>query len=224
MAKIIGLPKLSPTMEEGTLVKWVKKEGEEVAVDDLLAEVETDKATMEFRSFDRGVLLKILVPEGETLAPDTPVAIIGNKGEDVSKLLESAKSGGKAPEAKPAEAKPTQAKAAETNGTDVEHGQQQKAPAQKATSGSRESPASEPSQEPAQQAQASKVAEPAATKTSRGGNGRVLASPLVRRCGNTCRTSPPTVRRPSSKRSDPPMRPAGMYGSAPGVSRNDARV
>jgi len=91
MAKIIGLPKLSPTMEEGTLVEWVKKEGEEVDIDDLLAEVETDKATMEFRSFDKGVLLKILVEEGETLAPDTPVAIIGEKGEDVSALVEEAK-------------------------------------------------------------------------------------------------------------------------------------
>ena len=79
MAKIIGLPKLSPTMEEGTLVSWAKKEGDDVDVDDLLAEVETDKATMEFRSFDRGVLLKILVPEGETLEPDVPVAIIGTQ-------------------------------------------------------------------------------------------------------------------------------------------------
>jgi len=87
MAKIIGLPKLSPTMEEGTLVAWIKKEGDEVDVDDLLAEVETDKATMEFRSFDRGVLLKILVPAGETLEPDVPVAIIGKAGEDISDLL-----------------------------------------------------------------------------------------------------------------------------------------
>jgi pyruvate dehydrogenase E2 component (dihydrolipoamide acetyltransferase) len=87
MAKIIGLPKLSPTMEEGTLVAWTKSEGDEVEVDDLLAEVETDKATMEFRSFDRGVLLKILVAEGETLEPDVPVAIIGKAGEDISDLL-----------------------------------------------------------------------------------------------------------------------------------------
>ena len=77
MAKIIGLPKLSPTMEEGTIVSWAKQEGEEVEIDELLAEVETDKATMEFRSFDKGVLLKILVPEGETLAAEVPVAIIG---------------------------------------------------------------------------------------------------------------------------------------------------
>jgi len=87
MAKIIGLPKLSPTMEEGTLVAWTKKEGDEVDVDDLLAEVETDKATMEFRSFDRGVLLKILVPEGATLEPDVPVAIIGKAGENIDELL-----------------------------------------------------------------------------------------------------------------------------------------
>src|SRR5688572_7220601 len=81
MAKIIGLPKLSPTMEEGTLAKWVKKEGDNVEIDDLLAEVETDKATMEFRSFDKGVLLKILVEEGTTLKPDQPVAVIGRAGE-----------------------------------------------------------------------------------------------------------------------------------------------
>jgi pyruvate dehydrogenase E2 component (dihydrolipoamide acetyltransferase) len=87
MAKIIGLPKLSPTMEEGTLVSWAKKEGDTVDIDDLLAEVETDKATMEFRSFDRGVLLKILVPEGVTLEAEVPVAIIGKAGEDITDLL-----------------------------------------------------------------------------------------------------------------------------------------
>lgn len=94
MAKIIGLPKLSPTMEEGVLLEWTKKEGDAVEVDDLLAEVETDKATMEFRSFDRGVILKLLVGEGESLAPDTPVAIIGEQGEDISALLEQVSASG----------------------------------------------------------------------------------------------------------------------------------
>ncbi|MBZ0119194.1 MAG: pyruvate dehydrogenase complex dihydrolipoamide acetyltransferase, partial [Sandaracinaceae bacterium] len=61
MAKIVGLPKLSPTMEEGTLARWAKKEGDSIELDELVAEVETDKATMEWRAFDRGVLLKILV-------------------------------------------------------------------------------------------------------------------------------------------------------------------
>lgn len=90
MAKIIGLPKLSPTMEEGTLVRWVKQEGDPIEVDDLVAEVETDKATMEFRSFDKGVLLKQLAPEGATLQPDQPVAILGKAGEDISALLKQA--------------------------------------------------------------------------------------------------------------------------------------
>ncbi len=62
MAKILDMPKLSPTMEEGVLSTWHKKEGDASGVDDLLAEVETDKATMEFRAFDKGTLLKILVP------------------------------------------------------------------------------------------------------------------------------------------------------------------
>lgn len=87
MARIIELPKLSPTMEEGTLVRWVKAEGEAVNIDDLLAEVETDKATMEFRSFDRGTLLKRLVPEGSVTKLGQPVAIFGEPGEDVSALV-----------------------------------------------------------------------------------------------------------------------------------------
>ena len=90
MAKLIGLPKLSPTMEEGTLAKWAKQEGDKVSIDDLLAEVETDKATMEFRSFDKGVLLKILAPEGSVLVMDAPVAIIGKAGEDISALVAEA--------------------------------------------------------------------------------------------------------------------------------------
>ncbi len=94
MAKIVGLPKLSPTMEEGTLSRWAKKEGDEIGIDDLVAEVETDKATMEWRSFDKTVLLKILVPEGSTLKPDQPVAIFGQKGEDVSALVAQAAGGG----------------------------------------------------------------------------------------------------------------------------------
>lgn len=93
MAKIIGLPKLSPTMDEGVLARWAKKVGDEVAVDDILAEVETDKATMEFRSFDRGVVLALLAAEGESLKPDAPVLVIGQRGEDASALVAKAKGG-----------------------------------------------------------------------------------------------------------------------------------
>ncbi len=91
MAKLVDMPKLSPTMEEGQIVTWHKKEGDKVDVDELLAEVETDKATMEFRSFDRGTLLKILVPGGSVVKLGDPVAIIGEAGENVDALLAKAK-------------------------------------------------------------------------------------------------------------------------------------
>ncbi|MFO0553282.1 MAG: pyruvate dehydrogenase complex dihydrolipoamide acetyltransferase [Polyangiaceae bacterium] len=87
MAKILEMPKLSPTMEEGQISAWHKKEGDAVAVDDLLAEVETDKATMEFRSFDKGTLLKILSPAGTMVKLGQPVAIVGAPGEDASAAL-----------------------------------------------------------------------------------------------------------------------------------------
>jgi pyruvate dehydrogenase E2 component (dihydrolipoamide acetyltransferase) len=120
MAKIVGLPKLSPTMEEGTLARWAKKEGDEIGIDDLVAEIETDKATMEWRSFDKGVLLKVLVPEGTTLKPDVPVAIVGQKGEDITALLAQAAGGApaaapkaEAPKAEAVAAAPAAASAAE---------------------------------------------------------------------------------------------------------------
>jgi pyruvate dehydrogenase E2 component (dihydrolipoamide acetyltransferase) len=90
MAKILEMPKLSPTMEEGVLSAWHKKEGEDVGIDDLLAEVETDKATMEFRSFDKGTILRILVPAGTLVKLGQPVAIVGAVGDDVSALVPSA--------------------------------------------------------------------------------------------------------------------------------------
>ncbi|HTR52161.1 MAG TPA: biotin/lipoyl-containing protein, partial [Kofleriaceae bacterium] len=90
MAQIIGLPKLSPTMEEGVLVRWTKKEGDKVSPGDLIAEVETDKANMDFNIEDEGVLLKFLVKEGDTVKLGAPVAIIGKAGEDVSALVAQA--------------------------------------------------------------------------------------------------------------------------------------
>jgi pyruvate dehydrogenase E2 component (dihydrolipoamide acetyltransferase) len=94
MGKILEMPKLSPTMEEGVLSAWHKKEGDAIAVDDLLAEVETDKATMEFRAFDKGTLLKILVAPGSEVKLGQPVAIVGSAGEDVSALVAQAGAGG----------------------------------------------------------------------------------------------------------------------------------
>src|ERR1044071_443283 len=94
MAQIIGLPKLSPTMEEGVLVRWTRKEGDKVSPGDLVAEVETDKANMDFNIEDEGVLLKFLVKEGDTVKLGAPVAIIGKAGEDITALVEQAKAGG----------------------------------------------------------------------------------------------------------------------------------
>ena len=88
MAEIITMPRLSDTMEEGTVAKWLKKVGDTVEEGDILAEIETDKATMEFESFHEGTLLHIGIPEGEGAPVDAMLAIIGEKGEDISGLLD----------------------------------------------------------------------------------------------------------------------------------------
>src|SRR5260370_248032 len=122
MAQILDMPQLSDTMREGVLRKWRKNEGDKIAPGQLLAEVETDKATMDFEAFDEGVLLKRLIADGSTVPVGSPIAIIGKVGEDIAALVEQAKarsaSGGKkapapapAPAAKPAEAKPAPAPA-----------------------------------------------------------------------------------------------------------------
>ena len=81
----LKMPALSPTMEEGTLAKWLVKEGDEVKSGDILAEIETDKATMEFEAVDEGKIAKILVPEGsEGVKVGAPIAIMAGEGEDVS--------------------------------------------------------------------------------------------------------------------------------------------
>jgi pyruvate dehydrogenase E2 component (dihydrolipoamide acetyltransferase) len=87
MAEIINMPRLSDTMEEGVVAKWLVKIGDKVSEGDILAEIETDKATMEFESFHEGTLLHIGINEGETAAVDTLLAIIGEDGEDISQLI-----------------------------------------------------------------------------------------------------------------------------------------
>ena len=93
MAIVVNMPRLSDTMEEGTVAAWLKKVGDKIEEGDILAEIETDKATMEFESFNEGVLLHIGVQEGETTKVDELLAIIGDEGEDISALL----AGGVAP-------------------------------------------------------------------------------------------------------------------------------
>lgn len=104
MAIDILMPALSPTMEQGKLAKWLKKEGDQVKPGDVLAEIETDKATMEVEAIDEGVLAKILVSDGtDNVAVNTPIAILAGEGEDVSAAVSSAKApAAPAPEAQPA--------------------------------------------------------------------------------------------------------------------------
>ena len=107
----ILMPALSPTMEKGNLAKWLKKEGDTIKSGDVIAEIETDKATMEVEAVDEGVLAKILVPEGsEDVAVNTPIAVIAGEGEDASAAAAPALSAAPAP--KPAAAAPAAAPAA----------------------------------------------------------------------------------------------------------------
>lgn len=98
MAEVINMPRLSDTMEEGTVATWLKKVGDTVKEGDILAEIETDKATMEFESFHEGTLLHIGINEGETAKVDTLLAIIGKKDEDISDLISGKSSDKKANE------------------------------------------------------------------------------------------------------------------------------
>jgi len=87
MAIVVNMPRLSDTMEEGTVAAWLKKVGDKIEEGDILAEIETDKATMEFESFNEGTLLHIGIQEGETTKVDELLAIIGDEGEDISEIL-----------------------------------------------------------------------------------------------------------------------------------------
>lgn len=107
MAEVILMPKLSDTMTEGVVAEWNKKVGEEVSSGELLAEIETDKATMEFESFYDGVLLHIGIEKGQTAPVNSLLAIIGEKGEDVSELIANAGANAETPQVEEKEVTPT---------------------------------------------------------------------------------------------------------------------
>jgi pyruvate dehydrogenase E2 component (dihydrolipoamide acetyltransferase) len=109
MATKVIMPKLSPTMEEGQISRWLKKEGDKVSMGEPLAEIDTDKATMEMQALANGVLLKILIGEGETAPLGQLIAVVGEPNEDIASLLSEAP----AAAAKPQEQKQEQAKAPE---------------------------------------------------------------------------------------------------------------
>ncbi len=110
MAQVITMPRLSDTMTDGTVATWIKKVGDKINEGDILAEIETDKATMEFESFYSGTLLHIGIQEGETAPVDSVLAIIGEEGEDISALLKGETSTEKT-EQKETEATPQENKA-----------------------------------------------------------------------------------------------------------------
>lgn len=151
MAEVIEMIQLSPTMEEGVLVQWNAKEGATIAAGDVIAEVETDKATMDMESFFDGVVLKVLVKEGDAIPIGAALAVIGEEGEDISDLLAEieAKANGGGADAPAAEAPAADAPSS--------------APSDNSTAAATEA-------EPAKPA-------PAAGR----GDGRVLSSPLARR-------------------------------------------
>src|SRR5215211_2380302 len=92
----LKMPALSPTMEEGTLAKWLVKEGDAVKSGDILAEIETDKATMEFEAVDEGTIAKILVPEGtDAVKVGAPIALLSSEGEEVTPSPQRGEGGGK---------------------------------------------------------------------------------------------------------------------------------
>ena len=109
MATKVLMEALSPTMEEGRLVEWRKQEGDAVAVGDILAEVETDKAVMDLQARAAGVLLKQAIAPGTTVPVGQVVGVIGSSGEDVTALLTGGRPAGSTPAAPAAPADPPEA-------------------------------------------------------------------------------------------------------------------
>src|SRR5437763_11439204 len=155
MAEKFLMPKLSPTMEEGQIARWVKNEGDSYEASETLAEVDTDKATMEMTALNGGTLLKILKGDGETAALGEAIAITGDKGEDISALLNEVQS---APKAEPP---------ASAGGNGAKEQKPQPAP-QPATD------QTETRAVPSVHDQA-----PKAVETTPSGNGRLIVSPIA---------------------------------------------
>jgi len=154
MAIPVEMPKMSDTMEEGVLAAWLKEEGETISAGDVVAQVETDKATMDLEVYDDGVLLKRVIGEGDSVPIGGLIAILGKAGEDISGILASYGQGGSPAASAPAPAP---------------------APAAPAPAPAPAAPA------PAPAAPVSAVAPPAPVSAATEGDGRIKASPLARK-------------------------------------------
>ncbi len=175
MAQILDMPQLSDTMKIGVLQKWRKNEGDLVSPGEVMAEIETDKAVMDFEAFDKGVLLKRLIADGASVPVGTPIAIIGKAGDDIAALIEEAKA--RAGGAKPAAAaKPEPTKPAAAAPAKAE-------PSKPAAAKPAAAAAAAPAPANGQAAATARPAQPArpAAAASATPAGKVLASPLARR-------------------------------------------
>lgn len=177
MAVELRMPQLSDTMESGTIVKWYYDEGDEVERGDVLAEVETDKATMDLEAFDEGVLLKKLVDEGEEAPTQSLIAVIGEEGEDISDLLEDAEKEDEAGN-EPGETEESEA-VAESESEPAEEPEPAEAPEESES----EEPAETTPTEETTRPTTTQPPEPSAAQpvTEEPTDGRLRASPVARR-------------------------------------------
>lgn len=176
MAEKIEMPQLSDTMESGKIVKWFVEEGDTVERGDVLAEVETDKATMDLEAFDDGVLLKKVVQEGDEAPTQSLIAVIGEEGEDVSALLEEAEEDEESEEAEPE---------SEETGSEGESAEEPQTEPPETTEPESEPVESEPEPsksepEPKTSAVETTTSEPTKPQTQ-SDDGRFRASPVARR-------------------------------------------
>ena len=169
------MPKLSDTMTEGVVAEWHKKVGDSVSAGDVLAEIETDKATMEFESFQDGVLLHIGVEKGKSAEVDSILAILGEKGEDISDLL---KGDGSAKSTSEPKAEKKESESVKNEEKSSEHSQDAKKADKEKQDDSAEKEA--PKSTSAQADKSASPAQPVRT-SSEGENGRLKASPLARK-------------------------------------------
>lgn len=202
MANKVTLLQLSPTMTDGTIVKWLVKEGDPVKSGKPIAEIETDKAVMEQESFEDGVVLKLLVAEGARVPVGSIIMVSGNKGEDISAILAEGSAPAAAPAAKAPAAKPAEVKA----------------------------PAAAPAAKPAVPAPAAAPAPVAAKAANGNGGSRVFASPLARKIAGEAGLDLQSIAGsgPSGRvvKSDVELalsRPAAVASSAPLVPAAGAR-
>ncbi len=170
MAEKIPMTALSPTMEEGTITSWNKKEGDTIAAGDVLCEVETDKASMDYEATQEGTLLKIVVTEGNNATVGQTIAILGEEGEDISSIMEDVSAEGGESGAKKEEEKEESTPAPDAGKKKEEAGGEKEKSQEKATAGKSEKPADGKDETRSSAPQ---------TGPQRGESGRIKASPLA---------------------------------------------